>query len=563
MKPRCHPALERLEPRGTVHVGNRGEPRTPLGPDRENARHEAGQPRSSRRQIEIPVGRLGGRHGCKGPELLAVLDVPIEPIAHLARVRRGQNAPVAKSARAELRGAIHPADDAAGGELIRDPFDQHRVVQLLDELVVLTRRLRQFPAVHRRPPERMIGHIAVGVAEENPIGIQRRPERAACVAGSGRDEHALEAGLGENPRVRDAVERHAAAETQIGKAGLPAERARDVHQGVFENPLDTRGAIRETPSVRRLEVDRLVRVARTPEQLDESRRIRLPGRRLILEVLEVEGERAVRRAPDQLADRVGHGWPPVGGEAHDFVFVLVHGEAQEGGERRIQHAEGVWISDLPAQRDAGAAAGTPLSLADRQRGPLADAIGGQDRGAAGRRREKSRRRVRLVMAGEQDLRPRHAQLRGDDAPHPDLFAERVLDGVGKGPPGVRKGAERGGQDPVELPHAPFVKHHGIEVGRLQARVIQTPFDGAERECRVVLAARQTLFLYGTGGHAVDHQRGGRVVVMRGDAEDLHVNTGWPTARCPLVRLASSRAFRGVQRVWPAKQTARVPRNTRR
>ena len=181
---------------------------------------------------------------------------------------------MAERPRAELGGAIHPADDAAGGELVRDPFDQRRVVELFDDLVVLARRPRQLLPVDRRSPERMIGHVAVRVAEIHAIGIERRPERAAGIAGSGRDEHALEAGLGKNPRVRDAVERHAARQTEIRQAGFAMQRARHVHQRVLENALDAGGAIGEAPAFGGLEVDRLVRVARTAEQLDEPRRIR-------------------------------------------------------------------------------------------------------------------------------------------------------------------------------------------------------------------------------------------------------------------------------------------------
>ena len=127
------------------------------------------------------------------------------------------------------------------------------------------------------------------------------------------------------------------------------QRARDVHERVLEHPLNAGGAIGEAPALRGLEVDRLVRVARTAEQLDESRRIRSRGGRLVLEIVHVERERAVRRAPDQLADRVGHGRTPVGGEAHDLVFVLVDREAEIGREGGIQHAERVRESDF-AQR---------------------------------------------------------------------------------------------------------------------------------------------------------------------------------------------------------------------
>ena len=61
-------------------------------------------------------------------------------------------------------------------------------------------------------------------------------------------------------------------------------------------------------------------------------------------------------------------------------------------------------------------------------------------------------------------------------------------------------------------------------------MIQAPLDGAEREPRVVLAARQALFLHGADGHAIDHERGRGVVVMRGDAENLH-RQYWLLERC--------------------------------
>ena len=158
--------------------------------------------------------------------------------------------------------------------------------------------------------------------------------------------------------------------------------------------------------------------------------------------------------------------------------------------------------------------------------------------------------------------PRHAEVRRDDAAHPDLFAERVLDRVGKGPPGVGKRPQRAGQDPIELPHAALVEDDGVEIGRIEPGVIQAPFDGRQRKAGVVLAPRQALFLHGADRHAVDDERGGRVVVVRGDAEDLHLQywlVGESLAlsrdRSPADRLAASR------RVWPTRQTARAPRNT--
>ena len=164
-------------------------------------------------------------------------------------------------------------------------------------------------------------------------------------------------------------------------------------------------------------------------------------------------------------------------------------------------------------------------MADRQRGPFAHAVGGQDRRAPRGSGEKRGGRVRMVVAGEQDLRPWHAEVRRDDAAHPDLFAERVLDGAGKRPPGVRERPQRAGQDPIELPHAALVEDDRVEVGWIETGVIQAPFDGPERKAGVVLVPRQALFLHGADRHAVDDERGGRIVVVGGNAEDLHLSTG--------------------------------------
>src|SRR4029453_7597630 len=172
---------------------------------------------------------------------------------------------MAERAGAELGSTLHPADDATGGELVRDSFDEHRVVEFVDHLIVLTRRPRQLLAVDRWPPERMIGHIPVWVAEVNAIGIERSSERTARIARSGWDEHAFEAGLGKNPGIRETVERHTTSETQIGQAGFLMQRARHVHERVLENPLDAGGAIGEAPSVGGFEVHPLLGVARRTE----------------------------------------------------------------------------------------------------------------------------------------------------------------------------------------------------------------------------------------------------------------------------------------------------------
>ena len=200
---------------------------------------------------------------------------------------------MAERARAELAGAVHPADDAAGCEILGDALDQRCFVDLLDELTVLARDARELLRVDRRPPERMIRDVAIRIAEIDAVGIERRAERAAGVAGRRRDEHALESGLGQDPRIRDTVERDAAAEAEVGQPGLAPEARRDVDEDVLEHALDAGGAIGEALPLGGLEIDRLVRMARRAEEVDEFGRIGALGRRLKLEIFGIERERAV------------------------------------------------------------------------------------------------------------------------------------------------------------------------------------------------------------------------------------------------------------------------------
>ena len=129
--------------------------------------------------------------------------------------------------------------------------------------------------------------------------------------------------------------------------------------------------------------------------------------------------------------------------------------------------------------------------------------------------------VRLMVLGEIDLRARDAEVARDDAFHPELLAERVLHRLREARPRFRERAERGREDALELEHRLLVEDDGVEIFGLELRLIETPFDRVQGKRGVVLLARKALFLDDRDGHAVDHERGGGVVIVRGEAEDLH------------------------------------------
>jgi hypothetical protein len=93
----------------------------------------------------------------------------------------------------------------------------------------------------------------------------------------------------------------------------------------------------------------------------------------------------------------------------------------------------------------------------------------------------------LVMLRKQDLAPRDAEVRRDDAAHPDLFAERVLHRLRERAPRARERTQRTHQDPLELQHRALIEDHRVERLRLEAGLPEAPLDRRQRERGVALA----------------------------------------------------------------------------
>src|SRR5688572_6357570 len=85
---------------------------------------------------------------------------------------------------------------------------------------------------------------------------------------------------------------------------------------------------------------------------------------------------------------------------------------------------------------------------------------------------------------------------------------------------TRRGeCEIGLEQPLEFEHRLVVKAHVVELPRSESRLPQAVIHGVLRKLRVVLFARESLFLRGGNDLAVDDERRGRVVVERGNAEN--------------------------------------------
>src|SRR6266702_4998250 len=110
-----HRWLQHLDSSGPIDMCDCLKLRPPFGSNRKHAGHETRQACATWWHIEIAPCGFDRHDRCKRAEWLAVLDFAVEAIAHFGRMRRRQDAAVAKRARPELKSALHPPHDAASG----------------------------------------------------------------------------------------------------------------------------------------------------------------------------------------------------------------------------------------------------------------------------------------------------------------------------------------------------------------------------------------------------------------------------------------------------------------
>src|SRR5439155_2091338 len=135
------------------------------------------------------------------------------------------DAAVAEGTRAELAAPLHPADDAARRQLIRDARDQFVLARdLFGGQSIFQRDADQLACIDGRTPVGMSGHLTVRLREMNPVRVERGAERTTRIARRRGHIHIVESGLAENARVGDAVERDAAAVTEIAQSSLALQR---------------------------------------------------------------------------------------------------------------------------------------------------------------------------------------------------------------------------------------------------------------------------------------------------------------------------------------------------
>src|SRR6267378_1995541 len=143
------------------------------------------------------------------------------------------------------------------------------------------------------------------------------------------------------------------------------ERSGHFHQRVLEDPLHAGGTIGEALAFRSFEINRFIRIARRTKEFDKARRIAALCSGVEFKIVEIECEPAIGRAADQLTDLLEQRWPSKGRQAHDFILVLIHLEAEIRRECRIQHSKGMRKSYFTQGPDRCGAVRQSLAMTDR------------------------------------------------------------------------------------------------------------------------------------------------------------------------------------------------------
>src|SRR5262245_22469801 len=105
----------------------------------------------------------------------------------------------------------------------------------------------------------------------------------------------------------------------------------------------------------------------------------------------------------------------------------------------------------------------------------------------------------------------------------ELFPQPNRHGQAKGGKPLRREAQVGLEQPLKLDQRLLVKHHCIEIADLAAAMVCAVGDGMPGKVRIVLFAREALFL-GRGSYlAVDDNGSRTVVIERRDAQNTHLD----------------------------------------
>ena len=285
-----------------------------------------------------------------------------------------------------------------------DVVEELRVVHPLGlEAGRADRRLR-LGVAELRAGVRVLHHEAARLAELLVPDVVRGADGDPGVAGRRLHVDALELGLGTDAPVRDGVQRDAAGEAEVLRAGAPVRGAHEVEVRLLEHRLERRGDVLVV--LRQL----AARLARGPERLlhpvgeepADRRRLLVPRHvdafLVVHEVVELELEPVAVELHELAHLREEALGVAVGREAHHLALVAVLREAEPLRDGRVEDPERVREEHAVEHLEPVAAA-----VAEHRRGEVAEAVEREHRRLVERRDEERARGVREVVLDVVDV----------------------------------------------------------------------------------------------------------------------------------------------------------------
>ena len=160
-------------------------------------------------------------------------------------------------------------------------------------------------------------------------------------------------------------------------------------------------------------------------------------------------------------------------------------------------------------------------------GPLPHPVHRQDGCPLEGRRKKRAGRMRLVVLRKIHLwplpDPRLFQRHLDVQRYPQLLPQPQRHRHHEGLQPLRRHAQIGFQDPVELGDGLVVERHGIQLAGFHASFRQAILHRIQRESRIVLLACEALLLGGRDDPPVANQGRGGIMVERANPKNVHEN----------------------------------------
>src|SRR6516165_2780246 len=233
------------------------------------------------------------------PETFAVFDLEIEFLLHFRIARIAEDRAIAERTRAEFHAPLEPADGLPVGKGACCPRE-HLIARHGREARTYGRKPGLYFVLIEFGTDIGSDHTVRSIGDSAwPIGVKMvdrecGSERAARITGSRLNPDIVDRPVSEDLAIDHTIERHSSSKTQILFAGLLNETAGKAHHGVLDHDLNGCRQIHVTL------LEPAVGATRWCAEQFMKAIVRHRQAGAIIEIIEIESERAVRFKIDQI-----------------------------------------------------------------------------------------------------------------------------------------------------------------------------------------------------------------------------------------------------------------------